>query len=265
LIPPITLPHEVTSTIIEILLKITILLVIAYLILRVTRYTLSRLVSRNILTQNVAEQVYRPIQAIVYIFTVIAVIYIVTQTPGLAYLWIAVLVIALAANWNLLADLTSYYILLARRLRIGDYIEVNGYKGRIVAIDVFTTTIRDQQGSTITIPNRLLVSKPLRRTSRTNATMTLLLRLNIIGERDLETIESKLREALLSEKRITKPQDVETRVVSVTPSRAEIIVTINAPMLHTRAQTINTIVKSLLAKLKQYQPEIEVKTLPSLT
>ena len=51
----------------------------------------------------------------------------------------------------------------------------------------------------------------------------------------------------------------------MTPNRAEIIVTINAPMLHTRAQTINTIVKSLLAKLKQYQPEIEVKTLPSLT
>ncbi len=248
-----------TSEVMGILIRSLILLVIAYLTLRVTRYALSRLVARNVLTQTVAEQVYRPIQALVYILTIITLVYIVTQTPGLPYIWLAVLLVFLAANWSLIADMTAYYIIVSRKIRVGDYVEVDNVKGRIVSIDVLSTTIRDHQGNTIIIPNRILISKPLVRASRTTTSITLEVTVNMQEEVDLDQLESLIRDVLTKDKRLAvRPQDVEISILNVAGTKATLLVTVNIQMPHLRSPAINQLIRSLASKLKRYEPSIRV-------
>ncbi len=54
--------------------------------------------------------------------------------------------------------ISSVIMLSQNRIRIGDLVEINGFMGRIVSIDMRTTVIQQLDGPMVTIPNQTMLS-----------------------------------------------------------------------------------------------------------
>jgi small-conductance mechanosensitive channel len=77
--------------------------------------------------------------------------------------WV-ILAAALALGWSareLLPDLVAgATIAIERRLRVGQWVRGPGWEGEIVALGARAATLRDPQGRTTLVPNRLVLSAP---------------------------------------------------------------------------------------------------------
>lgn len=81
---------------------------------------------------------------------------------------IAVLGVALFAQWSLLSNITAGVIIFfAFPARIGDKIEIidgsDVITGTIVEINIFQMLLRDDKGFDISYPNNLILQRPIRR------------------------------------------------------------------------------------------------------
>lgn len=101
---------------------------------------------------------------------------LVTMIWGVDYrgLWLvatsvlAVLGVALFAQWSILSNLTSGVIVFFTfPARVGDTIEivdgVNSVKGELLEIGMFQIHVRDDEGHTLVYPNNLLLQKPVKK------------------------------------------------------------------------------------------------------
>lgn len=87
---------------------------------------------------------------------------------------LAVLGVALFAQWSLLSNVTSSVILFfSFPARIGDKIEIidgaNIITGTITEINVFQMLLRDDKGYEISYPNSLILQRPVRKLSATKS------------------------------------------------------------------------------------------------
>ncbi len=87
---------------------------------------------------------------------------------------IAVLGVALFAQWSLLSNITAGVIIFfSFPARIGDKVEIidgsNVIIGTIIEINVFQLLLRDDKGFDISYPNNLVLQRPVRRLSATRA------------------------------------------------------------------------------------------------
>lgn len=82
---------------------------------------------------------------------------------------LAVLGVALVAQWSILSNITAGVILFfALPIRIGDEVEIidgaNSLKGRIIEINIFQVLLKDEQGNLLAYPNSLILQRPIRKT-----------------------------------------------------------------------------------------------------
>lgn len=87
---------------------------------------------------------------------------------------IAVLGVALFAQWSLLSNITAGVIIFfAFPARIGDKIEIidgsDVITGTIIEINIFQMLLRDDNGFDISYPNNLVLQRPVRRLLATSA------------------------------------------------------------------------------------------------
>ena len=87
---------------------------------------------------------------------------------------LAVLGVALFAQWSLLSNVTSSVILFfSFPARIGDKIEIidgaNVITGTILEINVFQMLLRDEKGYEVSYPNSLILQRPVRKLSATKS------------------------------------------------------------------------------------------------
>lgn len=81
---------------------------------------------------------------------------------------LAVLGVALFAQWSILSNVTSGVIVFFTfPARVGDSIEivdgVNSVKGELLEIGMFQIHVRDDEGHTLVYPNNLLLQKPVKK------------------------------------------------------------------------------------------------------
>ena len=81
---------------------------------------------------------------------------------------LAVIGVALVAQWSLLSNITaSIIIFFSFPARIGDEVEVidgnNVIKGTIAEINVFQIILTDEKGNTILYPTNLILQRPVRK------------------------------------------------------------------------------------------------------
>ena len=81
---------------------------------------------------------------------------------------VAVLGVALFAQWSILSNLTSGVIVFFTfPARVGDVIEiidgVNSVKGQLLEIGMFQIHLLDDQGNAVVYPNNLLLQKPVKK------------------------------------------------------------------------------------------------------
>ncbi|MCE4613805.1 MAG: hypothetical protein F7C07_08285 [Desulfurococcales archaeon] len=102
-------------------------ILISLLALSAVKGLLNRLVSQRLLETAHKERLEKIAELTVLIALLIVLGYIATGSPLLVYIFLAMIVIILASNWEIIANMASYYVmLLTRMVSRGEYIMLPG-------------------------------------------------------------------------------------------------------------------------------------------
>jgi small-conductance mechanosensitive channel len=111
-------------------------------------------------------------------------------TPVLTALGVGSLAVALALQPTLANLFAGFQITLARKIRIGDYIELeSGEKGFVVDIDWRTTQLRELPNNLIMIPNSKLAELIVRNYSLPEDEQSVIVGVGVSYESDLAQVE----------------------------------------------------------------------------
>lgn len=103
----------------------------------------------------------------------------------------------LAANY-----VSGFVILLERSLRIGDYVRVDGFEGRVADIKTRYTLVRANNGSESVVPNELLLTQRVENLSLENSRMLLTCSFWVALDSDVDLVQGLLVQAALSAPRV---------------------------------------------------------------
>jgi small-conductance mechanosensitive channel len=160
------------------LLQVTLILLMAWLLMRVVRQALRRLTRAYALPAHVTAIFLRAVGVLVYAGALLWAL----ERLGVsgAVLWTAftgfatVGAVAFFAAWSVLSNLfCTLLIYMTRAFRIGDVVELletgdkPGMKGRVVDINMVYTTLLEsgdpRNGTSLQLPNSLFFQRALRR------------------------------------------------------------------------------------------------------
>lgn len=249
-----------------IIIPLVITIVVAAIFLKIVRASLSRLATGKVISKLVAERAYRTISIIVYTFVVVIALYVVTQIHELIYLTIGIVLIMLAANWDLFANFIAYYLLTGMYgLKNGDTIHLIQYqlKGRITDISPLYTKVLTMLGDIVYIPNRYLVASPLSKPTYEYTTICLEITVTLPGFEPeiLETIEKEIRTTLTKKfKSIVHGRGVTVSLRETTISKARYEVCTPIVGAEGREEVTSTLIRQLAQSLLKYEPTIKVKS-----
>ena len=88
---------------------------------------------------------------------------------------VAGIAISLALQGTLSNTFSGLFIAIKDELNIGDWIETNGYSGKVVAIDLRNTKIKEVDNNIVILPNKLILDSPFKNyglTKRIRTTIT---------------------------------------------------------------------------------------------
>lgn len=249
-----------------IIIPIVATIVIAAIFLKLVRASLSKFATDKAISKFVVERAYKTISMVVYVFVAIIILYVITRMHELIYLAIGTILIALAANWDLLANFIAYYILTgAYGLKSGDTIHLIQYrlKGRVTDISPLYTKVLTMLGDIVYIPNRYLVSSPLSKPTYEYTTICLEITatLSSLEPEILETIEKEIRTTLTKKfKSIVHSRGITVSLKETTTSKARYEVCTPIVGAEGREEVTSTLIRQLAQSLLKYEPTIKVKS-----
>jgi len=99
---------------------------------------------------------------------------------------------------NLVAGLT---IVFTHPFRVGEYISILGVEGEVIAVELFSTTLRHIDGSLVVIPNRRIIGEILRNHGRVRQLYTVV---GVAYDTDLDHALSIIDQTLRSNARVLR-------------------------------------------------------------
>lgn len=155
------LNFNINATFAEVLVTLTF--VVLWLIIGITASRFTKMIIFKLLRVNEENQRTLTVANLIasiakYIVWFIIVIVLMAElkisiTPFLASAGILGIVIGLGSQAVIMDFLNGFFIITEHIFDIGDIIEVNGYKGRVVDISLRTTRILNYKGDTKTVNN----------------------------------------------------------------------------------------------------------------
>jgi small-conductance mechanosensitive channel len=118
----------------------------------------------------------------------------------------------LAANY-----VSGFVILLERSLRIGDYVRVDGFEGRVTDIKTRYTLVRANNGSESVVPNELLITQRVENLSLESSNMLQTCTFWVGLESDVAQVQALLVAAALSAPRVMPEPAPVTLLAEVAP------------------------------------------------
>lgn len=88
---------------------------------------------------------------------------------------VAGLAISLALQGTLANTFSGLFIAIKDEMNIGDWVETNGFSGKVVDIDLRNTKIKESDNNIVVVPNKLILDKPFKNyglTKRIRTTIT---------------------------------------------------------------------------------------------
>lgn len=108
---------------------------------------------------------------------------------------IAGLAISLALQGTLANTFSGLFIAIKDELNIGDWIETNGFSGKVVDIDLRNTKIKESDNNIVVVPNKLILDNPFKNYGLTNRIRTTIT-CGVDYESDLSMVEKIAIEAI---------------------------------------------------------------------
>jgi small-conductance mechanosensitive channel len=118
----------------------------------------------------------------------------------------------LAANY-----VSGFVILLERSLRIGDYVRVDGFEGRVTDIKTRYTLVRANNGSESVVPNELLITQRVENLSLESTHMLQTCSFWVGLDSDVDQVLGLLTEAALHAPRVIADPAPATLLAEVAP------------------------------------------------
>jgi small conductance mechanosensitive channel len=81
---------------------------------------------------------------------------------------VAGLAVSLALQGTLSNTFSGLFIAIKDEINKGDYVQTNGYAGKVVDIDLRNTKIKESDNNIVVIPNRLIMENPFKNYGLTN-------------------------------------------------------------------------------------------------
>ena len=85
---------------------------------------------------------------------------------------VAGLAIGLALQGTLANTFSGIFLAIKDVLNVGDWVETNGYAGRVIEIDLRNTKIKEADNNIVVIPNKLVLDSPFKNYGLTNRIRT---------------------------------------------------------------------------------------------
>ncbi len=130
-------------------------------------------------------------------------------TSLLAGAGVAGLAIGLALQGTLSNTFAGIVLSFRKKIRIGNWVETNGYSGEITDINLKDFTLREADNNSVVIPNKMILENPLKNYSLTTK-MRVFLECGVGYDSNLEEVERLTKETIANKfDQIEDADDVE--------------------------------------------------------
>ncbi|MCE4624347.1 MAG: mechanosensitive ion channel family protein [Desulfurococcales archaeon] len=201
------------------------------------------------------ENMYSLIKSATIIVTLFIILYILTQQQAIAYFILGVILILIAASWEVIANVASYYvILISRGLNKGDLVSIDDIVGKVREINPFFVVVEGEDG-VYKIPNRVVLHKMVKMPVEP-AIVTLNIR--IWGLDDPEVARSIIQRiedeiATLTRPLVTSPRhlQLESSVEELSSDSVTISIKLPVPGRKVSRRKFNRLLEDLAVSLKE--------------
>ena len=190
-----------------------LVLVVAFFIAKYVNKFVSKLVSKRVNQVSISNMIARISAVIVVLAGLFLALGIMnlgkTLTSLLAGAGVAGLAIGLALQGTLSNTFAGIVLSFRKKIRIGNWIETNGYSGEVIDINLKDFTLKEADNNMVVIPNKMILENPLKNYSLTTK-MRVFLECGVGYESDLEKVEKLTKETISSSfKQVKNPENVE--------------------------------------------------------
>jgi len=249
-------------------LEIIIIFIISYIFLMIVRVILNRLQRREILSATAVESIYRLLALFVYGIAAISALYIVTNAKEIFYLFIVIVGVILLSNWAIIADITSYYVMLLQRHlhRGATLIELPrlGIRGTVISTSILHIKMRTPAGRIVYVPNHLFLTEPL--IHLVNVQTQLYLQVEIKKPdkaksmaQVIRDVEKRIREKLSAEHLVPRVRDITVQMVAGSAKQAKLRVVVPLTGAEPRPATVNQVMAAIIDALTEYEPRVQLE------
>ena len=116
-------------------------------------------------------------------------------TGVLAGAGISGLVIGLALQGTLSNTISGIVLSFRKNVRVGDWLETNGYAGEVIDINLNYFVIKEADNNTVIIPNKMIIESPFKNYTLTNK-IRVVVECGVGYESDLEKVEQVTKDTI---------------------------------------------------------------------
>ncbi|WP_224490212.1 mechanosensitive ion channel family protein [Robertkochia flava] len=160
---------------------------------------MQKLLGRTSMQSSVRRITSRLISIIVILFGIFVALGILNLdkmlTSLLAGAGVAGLAVGLALQGLLTNTFSGITLSFVKYMKLGDWVETNGYTGEVVDLSLRTTTLRQIDNNMVSIPNKMVIENPLKNYSVT-AQSRVILECGVAYDSDLEKVRKLVLETI---------------------------------------------------------------------
>ncbi|NER11250.1 small conductance mechanosensitive channel [Muriicola jejuensis] len=180
------------------LLAIAVLLT-SYFLARYVSKGVTRLVSKKVPQKSISNLISNLTTVVVVLFGLFLALSILDLNDALMSLLtgagVAGLVVGLALQGALSNTISGVVLSFRKNIRIGDWVETNGFAGEVIKINLNNFIIKEADNNKVIIPNKTILENPLKNFTLTNK-MRVVLGCGVGYESDLDKVETLTKQTV---------------------------------------------------------------------
>lgn len=231
-----------------------------FVIGRLLKGVINRLVHRNIITQGIAARVSRVLDVTLYLLAFLISLYLLTHVREVLWIIAGFVTVLVLSSWSAIENILAYFILLvSRSVSMGKTVSLGGIKGRILEITPLYTIVRTFSGDLVHVPNRVFLRSEYaveHEYEMQNITVKVRGFMDIL---ELDMIERRLRDVLLTRFKLSI-RGLEPEIILERVSKDEALFRVRFAVVGAESRHYHgsQLAKTILQELKDYNVEITV-------
>lgn len=183
------------------ILLATVVLFASYFISKYISRWVGKLVSKKVPQQSISNLIASITTVVIVLLGLFLALNIMNLSNAVMSLLtgagVAGLVIGLALQGTLSNTISGVVLSFRKNVRLGDWVETNGFAGEVVNINLNNFIIREVDNNTVIIPNKTILENPLKNYSLTKK-MRVILDCGVGYESDLDRVEQLTKETIMN-------------------------------------------------------------------